>query len=83
MQILAPTAAKGLRGDYMVEIYTLPTCPICEMVKRKLNAKNIPFAERPFEELPESLDTDRAPVLYNEDIYLLSPMEINEWIEGV
>ena len=78
-----PTAARSLRGDDMIELYTLPTCPICEMVKRKLAAKEIPFVERPFEELPETLDTDRAPVLYNEDIYLLSPMEINEWIEGV
>ena len=67
----------------MIELFTLPTCPICDMVKKKLNAKNIPFVERSFDELPESLDTDRAPVLYNEDIYLLSPTEINEWIKGV
>mgnify|MGYP002528164752 CR=1 FL=1 len=67
----------------MIELFTLPTCPICDMVKKKLKAKNIPFVERSFDELPESLDTDRAPVLYNEDIYLLSPTEINEWIKGV
>jgi glutaredoxin len=67
----------------MIELFTLPTCPICDMVKKKLNAKNIPFVERSFDELPESLSTDRAPVLYNEDIYLLSPTEINEWIKGV
>ena len=73
----------------MIELFTLPTCPICDMVKKKLNAKNIPFVERSFDELPESLelleslDKFRAPVLYNEDIYLLSPTEINEWIKGV
>ena len=67
----------------MIELFTLPTCPICDMVKKKLNAKNIPFVERSFDELPESLNTDRAPVLYNEDIYLLSPTKINEWIKGV
>lgn len=67
----------------MIELYTLPTCPICEMVKKKLNAKGIPYAERIFEDLPDFLDTDRAPVLYNEDIYLLSPTEINNWIEAV
>lgn len=74
----------------MTEIYTLPTCPICEMVKKKLAAKEIPFVERSFEELPEVLDTDRAPVLAIDDAkhpgyptYLLSPMEINKWIEAV
>ncbi len=72
----------------MVELYTLPTCPICEMVKKKLTAKKIPFVERPFEELPKELDTDRAPVLAIDDtnhtgypIYLLSPIDINQWIE--
>ena len=74
----------------MTTIYTLPTCPICEMVKKKLTAKDIPFVERPFEELPDVLNTDRAPVLSVDDakypgypIYLLSPMEINKWIEEV
>ena len=67
----------------MVELFTLPTCPICEMVKKKLNAKNIPYAERPFEELPEQIQTDRAPVLYTEAAYLFSPIEINKWIEEV
>ncbi len=74
----------------MTEIYTLPSCPICEMVKKKLAAKNIPFVERNFDDLPKELDTDRAPVLAIDDAkhlgyptYLLSPMEINEWIQAV
>ena len=74
----------------MTELYTLPTCPICEMVKKKLALKDIPYVERSFEELPVSLETDRAPVLAIDDemhpgyyIYLLSPMEINRWIEEV
>lgn len=74
----------------MTELYTLPTCPICEMVKKKLATKEIPFVERNFEDLPKELETDRAPVLAVDDdrhprypIYLLSPTEINEWIEAV
>lgn len=74
----------------MTEIYTLPTCPICEMVKKKLKAKEIPFVERDFVDLPETLETDRAPVLAVDDgahpgypIYLMSPLDINQWIEGV
>lgn len=74
----------------MTEIFTLPTCPICEMVKKKLTAKEIPFVERNFADLPKTLETDRAPVLAVDDgnhsdypIYLLSPLEINQWIEAV
>lgn len=67
----------------MIELYTLPSCPICEMVKKKLNLKAVPYVERPFEDLPKELDTDRAPVLYTEARYLFSPKEINEWIEAV
>ena len=74
----------------MTTIYTLPTCPICEMVKKKLTAKAIPFVERSFEDLPKELETDRAPVLAVDDgnhpdypIYLLSPIEINKWIGTV
>lgn len=72
----------------MTELYTLPTCPICEMVKKKLEAKSIPFVERSFEDLPKELDTDRAPVLAIDDdlhpgypIYLLTPTSINDWIK--
>ena len=67
----------------MIELFTLPTCPICEMVKKKLNNKNIPYTERSFEELPEQIKTDRAPVLYTEAEYLFSPLEIKKWIEEV
>ena len=67
----------------MIELFTLPTCPICQVVKKKLEAKEIPYVERSFEELPENLKTDRAPVLYNEDVYLFSPKEISDWIEAV
>lgn len=67
----------------MIELFTLPTCPICEMVKKKLIMREIPYAERPFEELPSQLDTDRAPVLYTEEKYLFSPKEIVDWIEAL
>lgn len=63
----------------MICIYTLPTCPICEMIKHKLQNKNIQYEEKPFEE--GNFDTDRAPVLFTGEEYLMSPMEINNWIK--
>lgn len=66
----------------MIILYTLPSCPICNMVKTKLNQKNIQFVEKDFDELPIEVNTDRAPVLFNGE-YLLSPTDINNWIKEV
>lgn len=67
----------------MIKIYTLPTCPICEMVKKKLAVKNITYTELPFEQLPDFIHTDRAPVVEIGMRYLLTPTEINDWIKEV
>lgn len=74
----------------MTELYTLLNCPICEMVKKKLTEKEIPFVERSFGDLPKELETDRAPVMAVDDrlhpgypIYLLTPTSINDWIKAV
>lgn len=75
----------------MVELYTLPTCPICEMIKKKMQDKGIEYKEIPFEE--GEFNTDRAPIMriYNDKapasepdiLHLESPsdmvMWINEW----
>ena len=47
----------------MIVLYTLPTCPICEMIKKKLKDKQIPYEEEDFSKLPKYIDTDRAPVM--------------------
>jgi hypothetical protein len=49
------------------------------MVKHKLQDKGIVYEEVPFE-LCE-LDTDRAPVVFTGEQYLMSPVEINNWIK--
>ena len=78
-----------LRGDYMVELYTLPTCPICEMIKKKMQDKDIEYKEIPFEE--GGFDTDRAPIMViysnigvpNANIlYLDSPSDMVQWINN-
>lgn len=78
-----------------VILYTLPTCPICNMIKTKLNAKNIPFVEEEFDKIAKLLHTDRAPVLeIAEDLdltkkgveanvtWLQSPTEMVTWINS-
>ena len=76
-----------------VDLYTLPICPICHMIKTKLEKKNIYYEEHPFEECQRFVKTDRAPVMvisndinFTTDIpsatvkIMLSPKEMNEWI---
>ena len=64
-----------------IELFTLPNCSICNMIKTKLQEQGFDYIERPFEELPENIKTDRAPVLFNGEEYLLSPLEMRKWIE--
>ena len=68
----------------ILELYTLPTCPICKVIKAKLDSNGYAYEEKSFEDLPEYIkeETDRAPVLFNGDVYLYSPTEIIKWIEG-
>ena len=80
IKVNAPIAGRNLGSENdMVYVYTLPTCPICEMVKRKLKDKNIQYEEKPFEE--GNFNTDRAPVVFTGETYLMSPVAINNWIK--
>lgn len=68
----------------MIELYTLPTCGICHMIKTKLESKGIPFEEKDFTILAESMKLDRAPVLRvvhgDGEELIMSPSKMVEWI---
>lgn len=69
----------------MVELYTLPTCGICEMIKTKMKEKGIQFEEKDFQIVAESMGLDHAPVLHimpndNEEEYIMSPTKMVAWI---
>lgn len=68
-----------------VDLYTLPSCGICHMIKTKLEERKIPFEERQFTEINESMNLDRAPVIHivNDDDseeYIMSPSKMVDWI---
>lgn len=65
----------------MIKIYSLPNCGICNMIKTKMKQKNIPFEERPFEEIALQINSDHAPAIITDsgEIYN-SPTEIVAWI---
>ena len=68
----------------MIILYTLPSCPICEMVKTKLNQKNILFVEKDFSDIAASINSDYAPALEitenGEATIYNNPSTIVRWI---
>lgn len=67
----------------MVTLYTLPTCGICHMIKTKLQERNIPFEEKDFSLIAETIQSDRAPVLQiGETQILTSVTGMVAWINS-
>ena len=67
----------------MVELYTLPTCGICNMIKTKLNQKNIPYEEKDFSIFAEKYNTDRAPAMIVDGLEpMTSPSSMVNWINA-
>ena len=67
----------------MVKLYTLSTCPICEMIKKKLKDKKIIYEERPFEEGEGTIfHTDRAPILVVDETIYDGPATMVSWINS-
>ena len=56
-------------------------CPKCEVLKKKLKAKNIEYVENNNVEDMESLGIDQVPVL-SVDGNLMSFAEANNWINS-
>lgn len=71
---------KGVKT--MIKLYTLPTCGICKMTKKKLSNKGIPYEELDLTQYMEILNTDRAPILEVDGVIYDSPLKINEWINN-
>ena len=66
-------------------LYTLPSCPICHMVKTKLKNKNIDFQEKDFAEISAQINSVQAPALQVTDeqgniVIYNSPSQMVAWI---
>ena len=68
----------------MINLYTLPTCGICQMIKIKLHQKNIKFNEKDFSDIANVINSDRAPALEivdnGETTIYNTPSAIVSWI---
>ena len=63
-------------------LYTKPDCPLCTVVKVKLNAKEIDYTISMNEEEMDKLNIDRVPVLQLDNGMLLDFKEILQHIDG-
>lgn len=66
-------------------LYTLPSCPICHMIKTKLKNRNIDFQEKDFAEIAVQINSVQAPALQVVDeqgntIIYNSPSQMVGWI---
>ena len=66
-------------------LYTLPSCPICHMIKTKLKNRNIGFQEKDFAEIAVQINSVQAPALQVVDeqgntIIYNSPSQMVGWI---
>lgn len=63
-------------------LYTKDNCPRCDMLKAKLNAKNIAFSEIKDEATIEALGIDFLPVLQVDDS-LMELSKANDFINSL
>lgn len=63
-------------------LYSKDNCPRCDMLKSKLNAKNVPFVEEKDETIIDSLGIDFLPVL-EVDGQLLQLSKANDYINSL
>lgn len=67
----------------MIILYTLPTCGICHMIKTKLQERNIPFEEKDFSLIAETIQSDRAPALQIGETQILNSVTgMVSWINN-
>lgn len=69
----------------MIELFTLASCPMCEVIKKKLQAKNIQYTERKddFNYVLSNFKTDKFPILKVEENKIITSLtEIKEWVEA-
>ena len=67
----------------MIKLYTSTTCPVCKMIKTKLNMKNIQYQEINDINILMEKGIMRLPVVELEDgTIFTSPTEMNNWIKN-
>jgi glutaredoxin len=73
---------NDLIGNRVV-LYTIPNCPKCTVIKKKLCAKFIQFEEISDDESLSKLKSDFFPQLQIDDGEVMEFSEINNWLNSL
>ena len=71
-----------MKGGIILTLYSKDGCPRCDMLKSKLNDKNVEFIEVKDEDVIASLDIDFLPVL-EVDGEMLGLSKANDYINSL
>lgn len=66
----------------MIKCYSLPNCPMCEMLKEKLNENNISFEEIQDKEILKSKGITHVPCLEMENNTILKLADALKWVNN-
>ena len=64
----------------MIKCYSLPNCPMCEMLKEKLKENNVSFEEIQDKEILKSKGITHVPCLEMEDNTILKLADALKWV---
>lgn len=67
----------------MVKLYSLPGCPMCDMLAEKLDANKIQYTKVTGTDVMKIQGITHVPMLETEDGKLLSLADAMRYIEGV
>ena len=66
----------------MIKCYSLPNCPMCEMLKEKLTEINVSFEEVQNKEILKSKGITHVPCLEIEENKILKFAEALKWVNN-
>ncbi len=66
-----------------VTIYSLPTCPKCQILKTKLSAKNVSYKEISDIDVLQQEGIQYVPQMKIEDSLLMDFVQANAWINNL
>lgn len=72
-----------MRGDKMINLYSLPGCPMCDMLAGKLAASGVEYIKITDMDVMKSIGITHVPMLQIDDGDLMGLADALKYIKGV
>lgn len=66
-----------------IKLYTIPNCPKCNLIKKKLLAKKVSFETITDDEELSKLENDYFPQMQIDNGKIMNFSEINDWVNSL